>query len=291
MSFIDTFKPENHVLLGEGVWGKVYDLDDGTVMKIAKEKGGVGSGRLKVLHELKILRGVAGAKQEVSFGIPEVIDSGEFPKGWIYKDEEYVIWMRSTKLAGSVLEINRIESLTDEAKTKIAMSLAGALAEFHDALRASGIELQEDKILTDPDTAKGLSGIDVKRLHAVRNYFAQDDRALKPIHGDFNISNIMFGAELSVSGVLDFAETCLGHDEDDLCSLTSELPFLKEKIVREYERRTGRIIDPVHMAMAEMKRDLISMIICRYRNNDFDEAQAAQARLDHLIHKLVGPVI
>jgi len=44
------FNPAAHILLGEeGLWGRVYDLGDGTVLKLACETcSGMGSGREKI---------------------------------------------------------------------------------------------------------------------------------------------------------------------------------------------------------------------------------------------------
>ena len=49
---IEAFRPERAALLGEGLWGRVYDLGDGTVLKVAREHcAGIGNGVEKIASE------------------------------------------------------------------------------------------------------------------------------------------------------------------------------------------------------------------------------------------------
>ena len=85
------------------------------------------------------------------------------------------------------------------------------------------------------------------------------------MHGDFNISNILFGSIGQVSGVLDFAEFCRGFVEEDIISLSSELPVLESAIIHAYEEETGYRSDPRLIMLAKAKRAFIGMMIARNR--------------------------
>lgn len=53
---IADFNPSRHRLIGKGLWGHVYDLGDGTVLKLVREHcPGIGNGRQKVENEWKAL--------------------------------------------------------------------------------------------------------------------------------------------------------------------------------------------------------------------------------------------
>jgi hypothetical protein len=288
MPVIDTFAPQNHTLLGEGVWGSVYDLGDGTVLKLAKETGGIGSGTQKVSHEIKIMRALH--KDGSAAIVPAVLDFGNIePESELYR-QGYTVWLRSTKMPGTPLNVQTVQSMSKTEQDLIAASLAHALTRFHDLLRHIGInkDLQEDQIWFSSDLTNGLSAKDQHRLTVVQQVVTRKAGELQPIHGDFNISNILFDKKFEVSGILDFAETCLGHNEDDICSLTGELPFIKDMIIAEYELITGKHINADRLKMAEMKRDLISLLICRYRINKPTDARLAEQRLDGSLKSMTG---
>lgn len=284
MSFdLNSFNPDNHTLLGKGVWGSVYDLNCTDVLKIAKEEGGIGSGREKVLHEIKIM----GALRSPL--IPKLVAYGDIPQGSRLHEDGFAIWLQSTKMPGRALKAVKIEAMPEERRKRVATALGRAMAEFHALIQSVRIPgLKEDDILTSPDVDMHLSAEDKERLNAVRTAMVSNRNNPVPIHGDFNISNVLFDENLCVSGILDFAETCLGHVEDDLCSLTSELPFIKNDIVAAYEEASGRVIDQDLLALCEMKRDLISLLICRYKIDRPNEAKEAEVRLDGRIHAKMG---
>ena len=49
-------------MIGEGVFGRVYDLRDGTVLKVARDKSaGIGSGRVKINKEFEALTRLQGS--------------------------------------------------------------------------------------------------------------------------------------------------------------------------------------------------------------------------------------
>lgn len=270
-------------LLGAGVWGEVYDAGESTVLKLAKEQGGIGSGREKVLHEKRMMEALAPYTSGLSYAIPRVLGCGDIPADSERGRQGYAIWLHSSKVPGAVLKVRQIEETASAGQKIIARALALALAEFHRVLENPPIAvlLKPDSIAdTVRDQRKIFTPEDARRADRVLQLTGQvPERDLRPIHGDFNISNVLFERQ-AVSGVIDFAEMCLGSVEDDICSLTSELPFLRESIIAEYEAFNGRPVDRNKLFLAEMKRNLIGLLICRYRLNRPEEALENEKRID-----------
>ncbi len=275
---------EDLPVLGVGVWGVVYDLDDGTVLKLARREGGFGDGHKKVSHEIDVMKSIAFARSNVSFKVPQFVESGFIPEHSKLYGRGFSIWLRSTKIVGRSLEDSEVARLGESERSAIAASLARALNEFHRLLDGSDIhkKLKPDdvfELMNLEDLA--LRERDRGRIHSVVPLFdAHSDRQLRPIHGDFNISNVLVDERFDVTGVLDFAEVCLGTLEDELSSLTTELPILAEAIVNQFEATSGHDIDPARLHLAELKHDLISLMISRYRLNRPKEALECEERFD-----------
>ena len=171
--------------------------------------------------------------------------------------------MRSTRIGG------RVGTVTD-SQLAWGNPLGSALRELHLFLEAPQFRqlALPDPILTELTEDQGLSADDAALARKVEQLYSKvpKDR-WRPIHGDFNISNVMLDG-CSVCGVLDFAEFCLGYLEEDVVSLTAELPELASLIAQGY----ARPLDPVLLQLASAKRALIGMILCRYRLADLSEA-------------------
>lgn len=270
------FQPESHTVLGQGVWGCVYDLNDDTVLKLCKQSGGVGDGLQKVCHEIDMMKALSTSAQHTPFGIPTFIDSGKnLPTP--LSSNGYAIWLRSKKISGKVLKIEQIQDLPKEIKVYIAQSLSHALYEFHVLLDQSKVseKLQKDAVFDLPGSLLNkLTPKDRRYYELVIGLIKSNpDSFDRAIHGDFNISNILFDDKFKVSGILDFAEMCLGCVEDDIASLTSELPFLKDAIVEHYESISGTKVNAERLRLAEIKRSLIGLLICRYQLDRAEEAE------------------
>jgi aminoglycoside phosphotransferase (APT) family kinase protein len=282
---ITFFNPENHELLGKGVWGKVYDLKDNTVLKIAKRSGGVGDGVAKVEHEKNVLITLANFSDELPFFLPVFQEYGMVDKGSL-ADAGYAVWMRSTKIPGVVYTIETLSAMNGDQLASMSQSLGETLFYLHDAFDRSSISafLKPDRIYEDVSMFRPLlSAEDLARFDKALVYLIQQQsNSLRPIHGDFNISNILW-QDKDVSGVLDFAETCLGTIEDDICSLTSELPMMRDDLISAYERISGKTVDKKRLFFSEMKRDLCGLLICGYKLDRTGEADENRQKLDNAL--------
>src|SRR5262245_3815295 len=98
---IADFVPQR--LLGEGVWGRVCDLDDGTVLKIAHEQcAGIGSGWAKIENECAALTLLAAADALAGL-VPVVRERGDIPSSSPLAEEGFAVWLRMTKVSGRTI--------------------------------------------------------------------------------------------------------------------------------------------------------------------------------------------
>jgi aminoglycoside phosphotransferase (APT) family kinase protein len=262
-------------VIGTGVWGVVHDMGDGTVLKRAREVGGIGSGAEKMAHEVAMMEALAPFAAQLSFAIPQVIDfmmRADDPEG-------LTLWMRAVKMPGRVYQTSDFVVLSEECRAAMIDSAVRALAEFHKLLDFSGVEafLQQNFLWNEMEKM-GAEKADMERLGNVRAMF-RDDARIRAVHGDFNITNILFDEKNCVSGVIDFAEMGLASVEEELSALTTEFPESRARIVSLYEEAAGVAIDATQLKGAEAKSELLSLFIARYRKKDEEAAWVAEVRL------------
>ncbi|MBU0800949.1 MAG: aminoglycoside phosphotransferase family protein [Alphaproteobacteria bacterium] len=265
---------KNKPIIGRGVWGCVHDMGDGTVLKRARESGGIGSGAEKIQHEIRMMQALAPHMAGVSFAIPAVIDSGVMPED----ADGFCLWLRCTKVPGTVYQTPDFAGFSEARRIVMIAVMARALAEFHGLLDRAKMLLPQNN-LWDDMVAMNLSAADAERVANVRALFTGNE-ILRAVHGDFNITNLLFDETDRVCGVLDFAEMCGGAREDDLAALSSEFPESRDIIVQAYEQGAGVKIDAARLRAAEIKNDLLSLCIARYRQGNEAEAQVMAERLD-----------
>ena len=104
------------------------------------------------------------------------------------------------------------------------------------------------------------------------------------IHGDFNISNLLFDKCRLVS-ILDFAETRCGFYEEDLASIIVELPAFRIPLISAYQDVSGYRIDERRLLLAQAIFELFTFAIS-YRQNDSEERSSSQKRLSALLEQL-----
>src|SRR5262249_50123665 len=132
-------------LIGEGVWGRVYDLGDGTVLKIAREAcAGIGSGGAKVENECIALQLLA-ASGALAGLIPVVRGRGEIPSTSPLAAEGFTIWLRMTKVPGRSISPEHVSGLSRSQQSRIAgdigVTVARVQAALRDALAVAGPDL------------------------------------------------------------------------------------------------------------------------------------------------------
>lgn len=285
-------------LLGEGVWGRVYDLGDGTVLKIAREQcAGIGSGRAKIENECEGLTLLAAA--DVLAGlVPVVRGRGDIPSSSPLAREGFAVWLRMTKVSGRTISADDIDELSRHEQSRIGGDLGVVLARVHAGLRHALAVARRSlpavgAVETYADVANAAARLgDPFYMDAV----AQLTRARcripsevlgHPIHGDFNSSNILVAEDGRICGILDFAEWRADFPESDFAHMLQELPALSHDVVASYERESGFTADPLRLTLASAENALFGAVIAK-RQLDMDSVQSCRQALTAELEKLPG---
>ncbi len=276
----------SYPLLGEGVWGRVFDLGDGTVIKIAKAAGGIGDGVEKLLKEQHLLEVFeSSGAASLPFQLPRCIATGEVKEDHPLFAEGFRRWMISTKVSGRPLKIEQAKQFSAADQARAAQNLAGTLFTFHQFVNRTLLAptLGPDPVFESIRADRLPLTRDEKILCSQVEHLCAAQSNTTVIHGDFNISNVLMDDHYNVTGILDFAETCLGHREDDLASLIDEMPFMREALLDHYSQTSGVELNSSLITLAEAKRAMIGMLICRHRLNDPISADKNERQLkNHL---------
>lgn len=287
MSFVLPAAVAPDTLLGEGVWGRVYALGNGMVLKLALPTGGLGDTVQKLVHEAKILQALSQLGQTAwRLPVPALAGHGALPPAHPLRQAGYIGWLCSTQCRGRVFQLAELATLPLTQQQAMAVQAGRALWTLHQALRAMqpALALEPDRVFAD--LPRELAAADRALVDQVQAWHEKlPGTALQPVHGDYNISNLLFDLEGTLTGIVDFAEACLSWPEDDLVSLTSELPAWSPALVATYTAGGGSAIDPNRLSFAAAKRALIGMIICRYRLNRPTEAAVNENELRAVLAK------
>lgn len=269
----------HYPVIGRGVWGVVHDMGDGTVLKRAREDGGIGSGAQKAAHEVAMMEALAPHAHMLPFAIPQVIDFMTRPDD----ADGLKLWTRAVKVPGRVYQTSDFAAFSDERRVVMIENMVRALAALHEIFDSAGLDaFLTQNFLWDEMAKMGAAEADMERLANVRAMF-RDDARIRAVHGDFNITNILFDEKNVVSGVIDFAEMGLASAEEELAALTTEFPESRARIVSLYESAAGVAIDAAQLRAAEAKSELLSLFIARYRKKDEVAAREGEARLAAVI--------
>lgn len=229
--------------LGEGLWGIVYDLGDGSVLKLVRKRGGLGSAAALIQREISALN-VLGARKCGGFEIPELRGHGDInlPANPFVAPLEG--WLHLSKLEGRRLG-NAIPP-TPDGRQQLGETLGAALADLHE----DATEITDAKDLPQKDPI-------LRAIGQLRDALAKpEDKALcdglkerwvsvsSPavfLHGDINLSNILVTADDRFS-LLDFAECGMGAAHAEFRHF-EERPELRDAIFMGYQVASGQPID------------------------------------------------
>lgn len=115
-------------LLGEGLWGTVHDLGDGSVLKLVRRNGGLGSGESKHYREVTALR-LLGAIDGLR--LPRLLDAGRFANAYGFSGPPLAGWLRLEKLDGMPVDENGLYALRGEERERLGEEIGAAIAAFH----------------------------------------------------------------------------------------------------------------------------------------------------------------
>lgn len=229
-------------LIGEGVWGTVHDLGDGTVLKLVRRHGGLGSGESKHYREvtaLGLLGGIEGLR------LPRLLDAGRFANSYGVSGPPLAGWLRLEKLEGKPVDESGLYALKSEARERLGEEIGAALAHFHGrtATLAEAAAKLGNPCLRSIDEAMTRIGAPESRarLERLKEMWAAEAGARVLLHGDLNLSNIMV-APGRPPAFIDFAETGVGFPEEDFRHFENPGP-LRDAVFRSYAAVSGRAID------------------------------------------------
>ena len=262
--------------LGSGLWGVVYDLGDGTVLKRSKQIcAGVGEGLEKIKREQLVLSALEEHCSKQQLAVPR-------PLGWgAHSDGEYPNWLQTTRVAGSVRKVAEIAKLPTERQAVVGRAVAVALVQLQQMLATADLEGRVPTAQENLQSlAKGLTddSVSLNYLGRLQQMLAKLGNAEQQvIHGDFNISNLLFSGD-TVNAVIDFAETRQGFYEEDLIAIVSELPALRESLFNTFEELTGYAINAERLQYALALKSLLTYAICK-RLGEKAASEEAELRL------------
>lgn len=229
--------------LGEGLWGIVYDLGDGSVLKLVRKRGGLGSAAALIQREVSALN-VLGARRCGGFEIPELRGHGDInlPANPFVAPLEG--WLHLSKLEGRRLG-NAIPP-TPDGRQQLGETLGAALADFHeDANKITGAKdlPQKDPILRAIGQLRdALAKPEDKALcDGLKERWVSVSSPAVFLHGDVNLSNILVTADGRFS-LLDFAECGMGAAHAEFRHF-EERPELRDAIFMGYQVASGQPID------------------------------------------------
>ena len=231
--------------IGSGVWGVVFDLGDGSVLKLVRKRGGLGSPAALIRRETQALQTFEG-KRLGGFHLPTLLGQGDLslPANPFVSPLEG--WMRLSKLDGTILAAS-IPS-NPEKRHRLGEQLGAAIAQFHQDTTAFAIDLpQMDPIeravgQLEAALAKPEDKILCQRIRE-RWLQLSSDPASDPVflHGDINFSNVLV-TEAGEFALLDFAECGMGPAHADFRHF-EDRPEIRDALFLGYQVASGAPVD------------------------------------------------
>ncbi len=262
---IELFNPDEYPVLGKGAWGKVYDLQDGTVLKIGViSRDGTGDGAAKILRERDVM--IKLMKDEcISSLVPEYIDSGPVLSNQFLASSGYSLWLRSTKINGLCLKSDMFQNLPDVHR--YAPDIGRALGVLHQAL--AGIyqtlgprdDPYADVVPVIVDDGKYMEWW--QELQRRRQEISEEIMS-SPAHNDFNITNLIFDG-YSVCGIVDFAECGTSYPEKDLSDIIRDFPDFTDAMMESYRDASGFKPDMSRIQLGVAENAFFAAIMWRSR--------------------------
>ncbi len=237
--------------LGSGVWGDVFDLHDGSVLKLVCHSGGIGSG-------LQILDGETGALQ-AAVCLQRPIAAARFIAGAKFTPSanelgDYCGWIRMSKLPGRTAMSLLAGPIDLTQKTTIMRRLGETTALLHTQTRNQPAghrpmpPLSQDRLLQIADIVPDMrtACLEVASILA--------DGPQHPfLHGDINGGNVLFADEQEFTrsnvGLVDWGEAQSGPVEIELRHM-NDIGGPAEAMIEGYEAVSNTPLDPIRLNAA-----------------------------------------
>ena len=235
-------------LAGEGLWGSVFDLGDGTMLKVVRRHGGLGSG--EGLHHrevaaLDFLRGLATDYVRV----PRLVASGVFTNSYIGSAPPLAGWLRLARLEGRRLTTDAVLTMNTRERDLLGERIGAAVADFNDkatiCAKAADVKLA-DTITRSLTLAR--AQLASAELHRAADAIAQGWEKLREagpltfVHGDLNPGNIIDAGPRAPLGFVDLAESGWSLAEAEFRHFEPLGP-LRDAVFRGVTARRGQAPD------------------------------------------------
>lgn len=229
--------------IGSGVWGIVFDLGDGSVLKLVRKRGGLGSPAALIHRETMALDGFGG-KKIGGFQTPKLLGHGDLslPSNPFIAPLEG--WIRLSKLEGRILSA-AMPSHPD-TRNQLGERLGAAMAHFHEDATA----ISKTARLPEADPIERAIGeleaalpkpVDKALCVTLREHWLQLDRERVFLHGDINFSNVLVN-DRGDFALLDFAECGVGSAFADFRHF-EDRPEFRDALFLGYQAASGTPID------------------------------------------------
>lgn len=237
--------------LGAGVWGDVFDLGDGTVLKAVRETGGIGAGADILEGEVAALKAVDGLGGHLRAAtlLASSLDRGApaLPTG-------YCGWIHMSKLAGETAQTALGRAAAAQPGAALMHRIGQAAALFH----------QRSGDLTG--SRSPFPAVSQQRLNEIADIVPDMKTACAEVgavlaagpqhpflHGDINGGNVLIDAKdglaASTIGLVDWGEAQTGPIEIELRHM-HDMGGPADAMADGYESVAGTKPDPGRLAAA-----------------------------------------
>ena len=122
--------------LGHGLWGPTIDLGDGTILKLVRQRAGIGDGLEICGNEACVLAALGGGPLG-HLAVPRLVAHATFAAGSPAEVEGYAAWMRLTRVAGAPFSEERLARLPARQRDRFAGSFGESIAVLHQEAAAA----------------------------------------------------------------------------------------------------------------------------------------------------------
>lgn len=244
----ESLPPPPWVLAGEGLWGSVFDLGDGTMLKVVRRHGGLGSGEALHHREVTALDFLGGLASDYVC-VPQLVASGAFTNSYIGSAPPLAGWLRLARLEGRRLTTDAVLTMTARDRDLLGERIGAAIADFNGEASARATAAQSklaDTITRSLTLAR--SQLASAELHRAADAIAQGWEALRElgpltfVHGDLNPGNIIDAGPRAPLGFVDFAESGWSLAEAEFRHFEPLGP-LRDAVFRGVTARRGQAPD------------------------------------------------
>ena len=205
--------PQEWQLAGEGIWGSVFDLGDGSMLKLVRKHGGLGNGEALHHREAEALTLLDGFATDY-VRVPRLIAAKAFTNNYIGSAPPLAGWLRIEALPGKRLSTDKVLTMPAREREMLGERIGAAVADFsvEATKRAQKAETKLADTITRSLTLARIQ-LGSAELHRAADAIAEAweaRRAKGPVvfvHGDINPGNLIDDGANRSLGLVDFAES------------------------------------------------------------------------------------